>query len=140
MKKVLSCLAGLLSVFVVFALLLSPNSANALSLSLDSISGGTFGGTIKSVTYCTCLYNPGVVLEINDAATNDTINVFYSKWFSTLHQNYNIWKSGPSVLGGYSSGGKCMDQATYYCKPNTKAPSPIKGTIDWVVGIGTSIK
>jgi len=97
-----------------------------------------YGGKIKKVTYCTCYYDFGVVLEIEDKSRNNqTVKVFYSPYMSRLRANYNIWYAGPNVIGGYTIGSKqCKDTSGYTCKDgDTKAD----GIIDWIRGIGSSL-
>ena len=100
-----------------------------------------FGGSISKVTYCTCYYDPGVVLEIKDKSRNDqTINVFYSFFFSKLYEDYNIWESNPNTAGGYTEGvGECLDTSGYYCKQNSDAED-VDGMIDYTRGIGSSLE
>jgi len=104
-------------------------------------SFGYFGGTITKTYLCTCLYYPAYVISIKDIKTKTTINVVYSLFFSRLYANYNIWESGPSVLGGYTPGtGVCLRQSGYWCTPDSNAPKPLAGMIDFIRGIGSSLK
>lgn len=121
--------AGLLAIF-----LFGPTRTDALT------KNTYFGGRITKVTYCTCLYYPGIVLSVSDKASNQTVNVMYSPYSSQLRSNYNIYEPGPNVIGGFYPGGQCLNQASYYCKPNSSAPKPLDGTIDWIRGIGTSLQ
>ena len=95
------------------------------------------GGTIKKVTYCTCYYDPGVVLEIKKLyGDKQTVKLFFSFFTAalTLKANYNVFESGPNVIAAYTSGShKCQDTRGYYCSGSKSAD----GTIDI---IGTSSK
>lgn len=99
-----------------------------------------FGGKINKVTYCTCYYDPAVILEIKDYASNETVKVKYSLWTSKLRENYNIWESNIYVIGGYSDTVKesCKDTIKLYCRTNSSA-SDQYGVIDYVRGIGSSL-
>ena len=134
MKKHLRSLAILVPAGLLAVSLFGPTRTDALT------RYNYFGGKITKVTYCTCLYYPGIVLSISDKASDQTVNVLYSPYTSQLRSNYNIYETGPYVLGGFYPGGQCLDQATYYCKPSTSAPKPLDGTIDWLRGIGTSLQ
>lgn len=107
----------------------------ALTLSTKKVD--YFGGSIKKVVYCTCVYYPGEVLTVADKATNSDVHVMYNFWISKLYANYNIWEDGPNVIGGFQKGGTCLNQKAYYCTQNEDAKD-IDGTIDWIRGIGSS--
>lgn len=99
-----------------------------------------FGGIINKVTYCTCYYDPAVILEIKDYSKtpSQTIKVKYSLWFSKLRENYNIWEQNIYVIGGYRSGrASCKDTSGYYCKDSSTSGDD--GTIDYIRGIGTGL-
>ncbi len=111
---------------------------NAQKIKGQSIIHDYYGGKITSVTYCTCYYDFGVVLQIQDKSRNNqTVKVFYSPFLSRLRANYSIWTAGPNVIGGYTIGYRpCRMTAGYYCSnSNTTAD----GTIDFIRGIGTSL-
>lgn len=91
-----------------------------------------FGGNITQVTYCTC--SGGVLLYIQDKVTNSQKQLVYQYGSSQLHANYNVWSSGPNVIGGFYQGGTCEVYSGNSC---TSEGSP-EGTIDYVRGIGTS--
>ena len=97
-----------------------------------------YGGKIKKVTYCTCYYNPAVVLEVEDLASNQTKKVIYSPYMSRLRADYNIWTSGGCVIGGYMQASlKCEDTSGYYCRQNSNAGN-LDGAIDMLRGIGST--
>lgn len=94
-----------------------------------------YGGSIQNVTYCTCYYDFGVMLDIKDLASNKIIKVFYSPLYSLLRANFNIWEAGPNVIGGYNPTPKtCQVTSGYTCSSNGNAD----GIIDLIIGIGTS--
>ena len=98
----------------------------------------TFGGKVTAVTYCTCYYDPAVVLTIDDYSNkHQTLKVKYSPFYSLLHAFYWVWTSGAYVIGGYVPVGVCLNTSGYYCTTNSGA-NP-QGTIDLIRGIGTSI-
>lgn len=93
------------------------------------------GGEIKSVRYCPCAYDFGVVLEIKQPWDNQTIKLFFSPLYSSLYADYNPWESGPNVIVSYTKGSHdCQRQKGYYC---TKSGQSADGTINM---IGTSLK
>jgi hypothetical protein len=96
-----------------------------------------YGGSIQKVTYCTCYYDFGVMLEIKDLSRNgQTVTVFYSPYRSRLRANYNIWTAGPNVIGGYTIGNKeCKKTSGYTCSSQGTSAD---GTIDFIRGIGSS--
>jgi len=104
----------------------------------DVSCGGTkcYGGKIKQVTYCTCPYNFGVMLEIDDKSSpTGSLKIFYDPMKSLLRSRNNIWKAGPQVIGAYTPSVRYCemishDGCDYY--------DVTKGTIDNKKGIGTS--
>lgn len=99
-----------------------------------------FGGQVTQVTYCPCVYYPGVVITITDYSNNrQTLKLFYSLWLSRLWANYNIWAGEDQyVLGGYiPHAGVCLEQNGYYCK--SKSDANPDGMIDMIRGIGSSM-
>ncbi|MFA6094929.1 MAG: hypothetical protein WC757_03535 [Candidatus Paceibacterota bacterium] len=123
----------LLSIIICFA---------SLFVSINHVANSTetkdfFGGYVKKVTYCSCYYNPGVVLEIDDYSNNhQTLKVFYSVLLSRLWANYNVWSADTYVIGGYTIGvGTCENTATWKCSNSDTQPD---GMVDYVRGIGTS--
>lgn len=50
-----------------------------------------YGGVLNKVTYCTCYYDEGMVLDIEDYSNNNqTTHIFYSDYYSKDDENYNI--------------------------------------------------
>ncbi len=99
------------------------------------VHAGYYGGSIQNVTYCTCYYDFGVMLDIKDLASHKTIKVFYNPFYSLLRANYNIWEAGPNVIGGYTEGSKtCQTTSGYTCSSQGNAD----GIIDLIIGIGSS--
>lgn len=97
-----------------------------------------YGGKISKVTYCTCWYSPGVVIEVDDKTTNQTIKLKYSAWEGLLRANYSIWTKGNCVIGGMlRSSPSCQDTSGYTCKDNNSVNN-IDGSIDYIRGIGSS--
>ena len=113
-----------------------PSLTHAFSLtSLTPIN--YFGGKITQVTYCTCYYDPAVVLTIADLASKNSIKVKYSLFFSRLDANFNIWEPSVSVLGGTSPGDtECRNTSGYSCSDSSNAQS----VVDFIRGIGSSLK
>jgi hypothetical protein len=100
-----------------------------------SLMNGYFGGSISSVTYCTCVADYGMLLNIKSPGIGMPTMVFYKPGSSRLRANYNVFTSGPNVVGSYTRMPKmCMMQATPYCIPSGFA----YGTIDTIIGVGTS--
>ena len=97
-----------------------------------------YGGKITKVTYCTCYYDFGVMLEIQDKSNNNMpLKVFYNPYISKLWANYNIWQAGPQVVGAYTQDShQCKMTKSYYC--NTEDTT--SGTIDSIKGIGSSLQ
>lgn len=96
-----------------------------------------YGGKINKVTYCTCYYNFGVMLEIQDKSNNDkTLKIFYNPFISRLWANWNIWTAGPYVIGGYwPMSWSCEMTSGYYCRREDTT----SGIIDSIKGIGSSM-
>ncbi|MEI6478652.1 MAG: hypothetical protein WCO18_00010 [bacterium] len=122
---------------VIFVLFIAafPIQSYALSLTLTPF----FGGYIKKVTYCTCYYDPAVVLEIKDYSStpSQTLKLKWSFWFSKLDANYNIWEQNIWVLGGYTKmTASCKDTSGYYCKDSGTSAD---GMIDRTRGIGSGL-
>ena len=95
-----------------------------------------YGGPITKVTYCTCYYNPGVMLEIKDKSNkNQPLKIFYSPFKSLLRAYYNVWHVGPQVLGAYTP-------RPYGCEMTTSWGCSLydvaSGVIDSIKGIGTT--
>lgn len=93
-----------------------------------------FGGNITQVTYCTC--SAGVLLYIQDKVTNSQKQLVYQYGASQLRANYNVFTTGPNVIGGFYQGGTCQVYSGNSC---TSEGSP-QGTIDYIRGIGTSLE
>ncbi len=130
----------LLKTFIVLILILACCFSGIIKIksAAGSVMHDYYGGTIKEVTYCTCYYDLGLILEIEDKSRNNQrIKVFYSFFLSRLRAFYNIWYAGPNVIGGYTIGShKCKDTSGYTCKDGDKTAD---GTIDWIRGIGSSL-
>lgn len=127
-------LSFVIIIFFLFYLLLG-NSVPAIG------ANSYFGGKVSKVTYCTCYYDFGVVIELDDYSNPSGMktNVFYSVWRSRLYANYNIWANlGQYVLGGMTPGGSCKNTSGYYCSTNSSV-NKIDGTIDMIRGIGSSL-
>ena len=167
MKKIIK--SGFLKIFVaaiiiVGAIVFASHSPKRVSAQAAGGGGGMqdfWGGSIKKVTYCTCYYYPGEVMQVNDLTNSgggsggtggssgssgsgggggQTKNVFFSYFFSKLDENYNIWEAGPNTIGGYISGaGECLDTSGYYCRQNSSA-GQIDGMVDFIRGVGSSLE
>ena len=96
-----------------------------------------YGGKIKKVTYCTCWYDPAVVVEVDDKASGQTVKVKYSTWWSKLRESYSIWTQGNCVIGGMRRGVSTSCKNTAYIKC-TDSGTTADGLVDWVRGIGSS--
>ncbi len=92
-----------------------------------------FGGSITNVTYCTC--SGGLLLYIQDKVTSSQKQLLFQFGQSKLHANYNIYTSGPNVIGGFSQGG---GQCEVYEGEECESQGNPQGTIDYIRGIGTS--
>ncbi len=102
----------------------------------SSVSGGGtqyFGGRITNVTYCTC--SASILLDIQDTLRG-YVSVLYTPGVSRLYANYQVFTTGPNVIGGYTSGGTCQVYSGTQC--NSQG-SPM-GTINTIHGIGTSLR
>lgn len=98
---------------------------------------GYFGGSIVNVTYCTCVGDLGMMLTIKPPGISMVKNIFYKPGLSRLRANYNVFTSGPYVLGSYTRVPRaCMMQGTVVCAPVGFA----EGTIDSIIGVGTSVR
>jgi len=135
-KKILFLISGLCLILIVasvFIRFISP-----ISVTADTTK--YYGGEITKVTYCTCYYDFGVMLEIKNKLMNkstEQIKIFYNPLTSKLRAYYNIWKSGPQVLGAYiPDNHQCKMTKSYYCTTEDTT----KGTIDSIKGIGTTSK
>ena len=96
-----------------------------------------FGGSISETTTCTCYYNFGIILEIDDIATHSTVTTVYKPGMSTLHSNYNVFSSGPNVIGGtMPMQFQCENTAGYVCESSGDSAD---SQIDLLRGVGTSI-
>jgi len=101
---------------------------------------GFFGGTINKVTYCTCYYDPAVIVSVKDLVSRQTVNVKYSVFYSLLHANYNVFEQGVNVIGNYISGDtQCRNTSGYSCTNNSSSDK-VTGVISMVIGVGTSAK
>lgn len=95
-----------------------------------------FGGSIDSTTYCTCYYDYGIILDIKDVVSNSTYTTVYKTGPSTLHSNYNVFTSGPNVIGGtISTEFECKDTVGYFCDSSGDSADSM---IDAMRGVGTS--
>jgi hypothetical protein len=106
---------------------------------------GAFGGKITNIEFCSCLYDFGSIITIDDVATGRSLNLKYMLYsvsppfFSLLRPNYNILKTGVNILGGATKLGilSCLNQKTYYCD---SSGTQVDGIIDNIRGVGTSKK
>jgi len=89
-----------------------------------------FGGKVNEVTYCTCLANPGIVLDVGEP---NSAKVFVSPLLTRIYSQYDIYSTGQWVLGNYSKGGTCLKQAYPTCTSTGVTPD---GTATM---IGTSL-
>lgn len=104
-----------------------------------------FGGSISQTYYCTCFYNFGIILDIDDLVSNGTYTTVFNPVYSTLHSNYNLFTSGPNVIAGTTpTFFECED--TYWvppaepiCAPSTSGGTTADNMIDEIRGAGTSI-
>lgn len=103
-----------------------------------------FGGSISQTYYCTCYTDFGIILDIDDKVMNSTYTTVYKPGMSTLHSNYNIFTSGPDVIGGtWDTFFQCQD--TYvgpngpYCAMSSSGGTSAQTMIDIMRGVGTSI-
>lgn len=119
------------------------SKAHAQSLSLGGFGNiDYFGGYISGTTYCTCLYNLAVILDIEDIVTSDTITTAYSIIRgSKLRENYNIFSSNINVIGGFSKMNlECENLVTVYpmitCESSGDEADSV---IDQKRGIGTAM-
>ena len=117
----------------------SSNSSGSSGSSSGGNGGGqnnTYGFKITKVTYCTCYYDPGVIIEGTNLADNQTLKLKYSPWQSLLRANYSIWTQNNCVIGGYNRGNAdCKNTSGYTC---TNSGTSGDGTIDFIIGIGSS--
>ncbi len=90
---------------------------------------GNFGGKITNVTYCTC--SVSLMLDIDDVR-GQSISLIFSPGSSDLYADYNVFESGPEVLGTYSQGG---GQCQVYSGESCNSQGSPQGTIKM---IGTS--
>ena len=96
-----------------------------------------YGGRITNVKYCTCLFDPAVILTVYNKKTNRSIKVKYATYYSLLRANYNIFRPGVNVLGsGIKGSVQCLQQKTYYCDSDDTA----EVVVDLVRGIGSSLR
>lgn len=103
-----------------------------------------FGGSISQTYYCTCYTDFGIILDIDDKVMNSTYTTVFKPGLSTLHSNYNVYTSGPDVIGGtWDTFFQCQD--TYigpngpYCFTSSSGGTSAQTMIDIVRGTGTSI-
>ena len=110
-------------------------AVGAIASAASSAALPGFGGRIVYVQYCTC--TAFVLLFIYDFDKKSVIQLMYIPGYSRLLSQYNIWESGPLVLGGYTYGSSaCYVYAGEDC---VTVGTPI-GIIDAVRGIGTSVE
>lgn len=101
-----------------------------------AMTNNFFGGSISSTTYCTCYYNFGIILEIDDKVSKSTYTTAYKPGTSSLKSNYNVFSSGPNVIGGtIQSQFQCENTSGYTC---TSSGDSADTTIDSMRGVGTS--
>jgi len=92
-----------------------------------------FGGKITYVFYCTCMAS--YLLYIYDFDLKSVIQLMFIPGVSTLHQKYNVYAPGPTVLGGYTQGSiGCY----YYAGTSCSSWGSPTGVIDTLRGVGTT--
>lgn len=93
-----------------------------------------YGGSIQSVTYCTC--SASILLYVWDLTTKSMVQILYTPGISSLRSYYNIFIPGPNVIGGMTLGGGVCEVVTG--DTCTQQGNP-QGIIDFLRGIGTSL-
>ena len=121
---------GIIALSIFLLIIIPIKSANGVGLV------NYVGGRITLVTYCTCFYDPGVVINISVPYTGQQIMLFYSPFLSRLYSNYNIWHPGPNVIASYNLGPHPCQQTTGITACAPGGPVAI-GTIQM---IGTSVQ
>ena len=130
---------GLVSFFVGVENTIKNLFYSEVSAQISNLKHDYFGGSINSVTYCTCYYDFGIILKIKDLSRDSQeIKMVYKPLLSTLRANYNIWYAGPNVVGGYTpTNFQCKNTAGYFCKSANESADSI---IDFIRGIGSSLE
>jgi hypothetical protein len=99
-------------------------------------SGGmrdVFGGNITYVQYCTC--DAMIMLYIYDYDLTSVLQLMYIPGVSSLYEQYQVFSSGPLVLGGQQSASiTCLVYSGQECDTYGTA----QGYIDTQRGVGTS--
>ena len=104
-----------------------------------------YGGGISQTYYCTCYYDFGIILDIDDKASDMTYTTVFKPLMSTLHKNYNVYTSGPNVVGGtMQTHFECNDTyiippAEPVCEQSTSGGTSAESMIDILRGTGTSV-
>lgn len=113
------------SLFIVF---LFPVTVHALSISYVT----PFGGKIDSISVCTCIASPALILKIKPVGRGNIINLLWQPPFVTRPYKWYVPYPGLNTLGLYIRGGVCLMQAYPTC---TQSSENVDGTI---TKIGTS--
>lgn len=109
-------------ILIFLGLLLSPFISHAAIPGL----GGSFGGRILGVQYCTCSFN--LLLYVGPPKGGSFI---YSPGISTLYKYYQVFRGGPWALGTSTGRGVCLQYAGLTCVST--------GTGSIIRKIGTSL-
>ncbi len=134
MKKIIISFICILTVVVAIVSLLYP-----FPRKVAKAVGVYYGGPIINVVYCTCYYNPGTMITVLDkSAAGSPESFFYNPLTSLVRANYNIWKSGPQVLGSYVPTPISCQQTVPTVPPSCSPIGQTLGTIDSIIGIGST--
>lgn len=76
------------------------------------VAGIPFGGLILNVFYCNCSFNLAVVVGPPVGGV-----YMYQPGASLIYAYYQIFRSGPWVLGTFVPGGACMQYVGFGCSP-----------------------
>jgi len=113
--------------------------SSASSNSGGSSGGGgggpltVFGGKITYFFYCTCMAS--YLLYIYDFDLKSVVQLMFIPGVSTLHQQYNVYAAGPTVLGGYTQG---SSGCYFYNGESCSSFGSPTGIIDTLRGVGTT--
>lgn len=117
----------LVSVFVLFTLF--PSFVHALSISYST----PFGGKIDSISVCTCIASPALILKIKPVGSITQISLLWQPPIVTRPYKWYVPYPGVYTLGLYVKGGVCLMQAYPTC---TQSSEKVTGTI---TKIGTGL-
>jgi hypothetical protein len=95
-----------------------------------------FGGTITQTKVCTCPTDLRTLITVDDYASGQSIDMFYSPYTSKLNANFNVWSTGVYVIGGLKQGGGDCEM---YQGEECSAEGSANYTIDNIRGVGTSM-